>query len=201
VKKQSHTRKIVWNGVALIAIATLAVFLVFFPQNYPEQTLRAEEAIRAFLDELTLPLKLARLELQEPDTEILMPVYGKTVGIVADTWQAPRDGVRVHEGQDIFAERGTPIFSGTNGYIRRIRTTDIGGNNVLITGAGGRRYYYAHLDRFPEGLHVGQWITVDTVIGFVGNTGNAITTPPHLHFGMYEGRQAINPLSLLTDRW
>ena len=50
------------------------------------------------------------------------------------------------------------------------------------------------------GLRVGQEVWTDTMLGFVGNTGNAITTPPHLHFGVYEGREAINPFSLLRNR-
>lgn len=184
-----------------VSVLTLVVFAYTFPERYPEAMLKVDIAIRNTLDEITLPIKLMQLGMQEPDTEIVMPVHGVHVGVVADTWGSPRDGgERSHEGQDIFAARGTPIFSGTEGYVRRIRETDVGGNNVLITGAGNRRYYYAHLDRFADGLHVGQWVTTDTVIGFVGNTGNAITTPPHLHFGMYERREAINPLPLLVDR-
>lgn len=194
-------RPLIWSVVVLLCVLTAITFVIYFPQTHPEKGLSWEERINEFFQEITLPVKLARLSVQPVDTELLMPVYGVRVGVVSDTWQAPRDGVRVHEGQDIFAERGTPIFSATNGYVRRIRTTDLGGNNVLITGAGGRRYYYAHLDRFAEGITVGQWVSPDTVIGFVGNTGNAVTTPPHLHFGMYEQREAINPLSILTDRW
>jgi murein DD-endopeptidase MepM/ murein hydrolase activator NlpD len=193
--------KTVWSSVFAFAIFTAGTFLFFFPQNYPEQTLRFEQSLRSFLDEATLPLKLARLQMRDPDTQVAMPVYGKKASGVANTWQAPRDGVRVHDGQDIFSPAGTPIFSATEGYVRRIRTTGIGGNSVLITGAGGRRYYYAHLERFAADLHVGQPVNIDTVIGFVGNTGNAITTPPHLHFGIYEGRQAINPLPMMIDRW
>jgi len=194
-------RTAVWSLVGIMAILTTLVLLVTFPRNFPDQMLGIEEAVFDFLTEITLPIKEARLGLLPADTVILMPVYGMRASSVSDTWGSPRDGgERSHEGQDIFAPRGTPVFSGTNGYVRRIRSTSIGGNNILITGAGGRRYYYAHLHRFAEGLAVGQWVTTDTVIGFVGNSGNAETTPPHLHFGMYERRQALNPLPLLTDR-
>ena len=199
--KKVSSRRVSWAVVLVSVLLTAGVFLFFFPQNYPAYTLRIEEKLTAYLDEVTLPMKLAMLSMQEPDKELLMPVYGKSVSTVSDTWEAPRDGVRLHEGQDIFAERGTPVFSATKGYVRRIReNSELGGNNVLITGAGGRRYYYAHLDRFAEGLRVGQEVTTDTVIGFVGNTGNAITTPPHLHFGMYVRRDALNPFALLRDR-
>lgn len=194
-------RAIVWPTVLVMACVACATFLLMFPQNYPDKMLLVEEEIRTFLDNVTSPIKRARLSLQEPDTEIFMPVYGELVRQVGDTWQAPRDGVRTHDGQDIFADRGTPVFSGTNGYVRRVRDTELGGLNVLVTGAGGRRYYYAHLDKIADGIHAGLWVTPDTVLGFVGNTGNAVTTPPHLHFGVYEGRNALNPLPLLVDRW
>lgn len=194
-------RFIVWSMVSVSALAVLGVLVVTFPQRFPDQMLAIETSVSRFLTEVTLPIKEARLALLPPDTSILMPVFGARVGSVADTWAAPRDGGgRTHEGQDIFAARGTPVFSGTEGYVRRIRSTEIGGNNILITGKGGRRYYYAHLDRFADGLIVGEWVTTDTVLGYVGNTGNAVTTPPHLHFGMYERRTALNPLPLLTDR-
>jgi murein DD-endopeptidase MepM/ murein hydrolase activator NlpD len=67
-------------------------------------------------------------------------------------------------------------------------------------GAGGRSYYYAHLDSYAQGISVGNWVTTETVLGYVGTTGNAQGTPPHLHFGVYTSTGAINPLPLLKDR-
>jgi murein DD-endopeptidase MepM/ murein hydrolase activator NlpD len=84
--------------------------------------------------------------------------------------------------------------------VTRISEGSLGGNFVYIIGAGGVRYYYAHLDRIPLGLNAGDKVNTDTVIGFVGNTGNAETTPPHLHFGAYVSRQAVDPLPLLINR-
>lgn len=69
-----------------------------------------------------------------------------------------------------------------------------------MLGAGGRVYYHAHLSRFAEGLRIAQNITPDAVIGYVGNTGNARTTPSHLHFGVYSPEGAMDPLPLLADR-
>ena len=66
--------------------------------------------------------------------------------------------------------------------------------------SGGRTYYYAHLDRYANGIAVGDWVTTRTVLGYVGTTGNAQGTPPHLHFGIYTLTGAINPLPLLRDR-
>ncbi len=194
-------RSFVWLWTLLMIGLTAAIYLTFFPDNNPEKTLALENSFMDILRNITEPIKRTKLAMQEPDTEILMPVYGISMSTVSNSWGSPRSDGRSHEGQDIFAARGTPIFSGTEGYIRRMRTTDIGGNNLLVMGAGGRRYYYAHLDRFAEGLDDGDWVTTDTVLGFVGNTGNAVTTPPHLHFGMYEKRDAIDPYDIIVDRW
>jgi murein DD-endopeptidase MepM/ murein hydrolase activator NlpD len=67
-------------------------------------------------------------------------------------------------------------------------------------GAGGRVYYYAHLDAYAPGIKEGDYVTTKSVLGYVGTTGNAAGTPPHLHFGVYATGGAINPLPLLTDR-
>lgn len=141
----------------------------------------------------------------EPDLGLLMPVADVRVAQVADTWGGPRDGGRVHEGQDIFAARGTPIYAATAGFVYRVATTERGGRVVWVAGAGGRRYYYAHLDSWSD-ITEGEPVSTDTVLGYVGNSGNAITTPPHLHFGIYSGsrrtcdRQVLDPLPYLVDR-
>lgn len=177
-----------------------AYFVIKFPENYPDKTLEIEREVSYFIEKITLPIKIAKLSAQEPDAKILMPVYGARKSGISNTWGAPRGEDRVHEGQDVFAAKGTPVFSGTPGYVVRVGNNTLGGNVIYVIGAGGRRYYYAHLDRFADDLRVGQKVGTDTVIGFVGNTGNAETTPSHLHFGVYEFREAIDPLPLITDR-
>jgi murein DD-endopeptidase MepM/ murein hydrolase activator NlpD len=149
---------------------------------------------------LTLPFRMAALVAKPPDAELWMPVANVPVRQVANTWRADRPGGRRHEGQDIFAPQGTPVVSATNGFVVRVGDGGIGGNAVSVLGAGGRVYYYAHLSRFREGLRMGDEVTPKTVLGYVGNTGNARTTAPHLHFGVYSRGGAVNPLPLLTDR-
>lgn len=158
------------------------------------------DSIRTTLDRLTLPFKVARLYAKEPDRALVMPVEGVRVGGIGDSWHAPRSGERRHEGQDIFAERGTVIRSATEGYVARMGENSLGGNTVFITGAGGRTYYYAHLDAYVPALMTGDHVTPETVIGYVGTTGNAKGTPPHLHFGVYTAAGAVDPLPLLVDR-
>lgn len=144
--------------------------------------------------------RVARLYTQEPDSKIAMPLEDVAKRQVSDTWQAPRGDGRKHEGQDIFAPRGTPILSATNGYIYKVGENNLGGQTVSVIGSGGRIYYYAHLDRYAPGLEVGKRVSTRTVLGYVGTTGNAQGTPPHLHFGVYTLNGAINPFPLLTDR-
>lgn len=71
----------------------------------------------------------------------------------------------------------------------------LGGNVLWVLGPGGQRHYYAHLERFAH-LSVGERIQPGTMLGYVGNTGNARTTPPHLHYGIYGHAGAINPFPL-----
>ena len=151
-------------------------------------------------DRLTYYARVARLYTQEPDRKIAMPFEDMSKRQIADTWGAPRGTGRRHEGQDIFAPKGTPILSATNGYVYNIGENNLGGQTVSVISAGGRVYYYAHLDGYAPGLEVGDPVTTRTVLGFVGTTGNAQGTPPHLHFGIYSMSGAINPLPLLTDR-
>lgn len=201
--EKNHKKMIVWVLIYFFVagLAWAVFFIVNFPKNYPNKTLEIEVKINQFFERITLPIKIAKLSAKDPDSQVLMPAFNVRLSQVADTWMEPRENGRAHEGQDFFAPRGTPVFSATFGYIIRIiRDSNLGGNAVTIIGAGGRRYYYAHMDRFADNLRVGQEVAADTVIGFVGNSGNAGATPPHLHFGVYQSKEAIDPLSLLTDR-
>ena len=154
----------------------------------------------AIANKVVLYVNVARLYTKSPDEALAMPVQDVTKRQVANTWHAPRGTDRRHEGQDIFAPRGTPILSATDGYIIRIGENSLGGQTVSVMGAGGRVYYYAHLDSYAPRIEVGDYVTTKTVLGYVGTTGNAAGTPPHLHFGVYSSGGAINPLPLLSDR-
>jgi peptidoglycan LD-endopeptidase LytH len=150
-------------------------------------------------DKFVLYVHIARLYTQAPDATIAMPLAEVSKKQIANTWHAPR-GERQHEGQDIFAPRGTPVLSATEGYIVNIGENTLGGQTVSVIGAGGRSYYYAHLDSYAPHIAEGDYVTKQTVLGYVGTTGNANGTPPHLHFGVYAPGGAMNPLPLLSDR-
>lgn len=91
----------------------------------------------------------------------------------------------LHEGTDIFADFGTPIVTSGGGTVLGVGINAIGGNSVWVAGDDGTGFYYTHLLGFVEGLHVGQRVASGTVIGYVGNSGNAAGTPPHVHFEIH----------------
>lgn len=91
------------------------------------------------------------------------------------------------------------MYAATKGYVVRVGENNLGGTIVFTMGPGGVRYYYAHLDAVANGIQHGSEVTTDTVLGFVGDSGNASGTPPHLHFGVYDNGPQ-NPYQLLVDR-
>jgi murein DD-endopeptidase MepM/ murein hydrolase activator NlpD len=116
---------------------------------------------------------------------LAFPVDGRSWDAVQSVFGDPRDaGARRHHGVDIFAPRGTPAVAAVGGRVRRVRTTPRGGRVVWLRDeARGMSIYYAHLD--SQAVASGQWVEAGDTVGFIGNTGNARTTPPHLHFGIY----------------
>ena len=113
-----------------------------------------------------------------------------------DSWGFPRSGGRTHEGVDIFADRGTPVYAVGDGTVEADSNT-LGGLVIRLFEDNGDRYYYAHLDTVR--ITQGQRVRAGDVIGTVGNTGNAITTPPHLHWQVHPGGgAAVNPTPLTT---
>jgi len=128
------------------------------------------------------------------------PVAGRDMTGIRSRFGAPRDGGRrEHHGVDIFAPRGTPVVAAVAGQVSRVRTSGLGGNVVWLRESGlDRRLYYAHLDR--QAVVEGAWVEPGDTLGFVGNTGNARTTPPHLHFGIYlRGVGPVDPHFHLYD--
>jgi murein DD-endopeptidase MepM/ murein hydrolase activator NlpD len=125
---------------------------------------------------------------------LAFPVPSLTRRAVDSAFGTPRDaGAREHEGVDIFAPRDAPVVAVADG-LARSATNALGGNVVWLHAAGGRRFYYAHLDR--AAVQGSARVRAGDVLGFVGNTGNARRTLPHLHFGIYEGG-AVDPLPWL----
>ncbi len=183
------TRKVI--RAVLIVVSLIAIVV-----NWSAISVGAEKIVH----KVVFVVNVAALYSKEPDQKLEIPVQGVSKSQIGDSWHVPREGDRLHEGQDIFAKRGTSVLSATDGYVVRIGENNLGGQTVSVLGAGGRIYYYAHLDSYAPGLSIGDHVTTETVLGYVGTTGNAAGTPPHLHFGVYASGGAVNPLPLLEDR-
>jgi murein DD-endopeptidase MepM/ murein hydrolase activator NlpD len=128
------------------------------------------------------------------------PVRGVSPQAVQSVFGDSRDGgARSHEGVDIFAPRGSEAVAATDGWVTAVTTNRLGGKVVWVWDpARGQALYYAHLDR--QDVSPGTRVEAGDVIGRVGNTGNARTTAPHLHFGIYRGIEgAIDPLPFICD--
>ena len=143
----------------------------------------------------TIDLKTTPLSKKLP-----IPVADIKAHHLRDTWGASRSNGRRHEGIDIIAPRGSKVLSTTEGVIADLRNNNLGGKVIWVLGPDSSWHYYAHLDAQRSDLKVGDFVRRGEHIGFVGNTGNAQHTAPHLHYGIYlegKGRGAINPFLYL----
>lgn len=137
---------------------------------------------------------------------LLLPVQGITRQQLQDTFSDARSQGRSHDAIDIMAPAGTPVLAVADGSIEKLFTSERGGLTIYQFEPSGRlAYYYAHLQRYADGLAQGQTVRRGQVIGHVGSTGNANPEAPHLHFAIFvlgperrwwEG-QAINPYPVL----
>ena len=130
---------------------------------------------------------------------LAFPVSGRAAAAIQSRFGAQRDaGRRSHEGVDIFAPRGTPVVAAAPGVANRVGVNRLGGNVVFVSDpVREEAHYYAHLD--TQLVREGRRVAAGDTLGLVGNTGNARTTPPHLHFGIYvRGRGAVDPFPYLA---
>lgn len=132
------------------------------------------------------------------EAQLAFPVEGHGMPAIQSFFGADRDGGRrSHHGVDIFARRGTPVLATSPGVVRRVEVTNLGGKVVWLRDpARNASIYYAHLD--SQYVAEGDVVETGDTLGFVGNTGNARTTPPHLHFGIYRrGEGPVDPAPFL----
>jgi len=118
--------------------------------------------------------------------DLRVPIDGADV----NAWKGgfvERRGNRAHEAVDILAPRNTPIHAVSDGSIAKLFVSKAGGNTIYQFDPSGRlAYYYAHLERYADGLRDGQTVAKGDIIGYVGTSGNAPPNTPHLHFGVFQ---------------
>jgi murein DD-endopeptidase MepM/ murein hydrolase activator NlpD len=116
-----------------------------------------------------------------------LPIAGLRKADVQDTFDQGRDqGGRRHEAVDIMQPRGTPVLAMTAGSVKKLFHSKPGGLTVYQFDVGEAYcFYYAHLDRYADGLEEGMVVNRGDVLGYVGSTGNASPEAPHLHLAVF----------------
>ena len=146
------------------------------------------------LTELDLPLRPSTAALpagtsipELPSGKLMVPVEGMALANIKDNFDQPRGTERHHEALDIMAPKGTKVVATADGKIVKLFTSKPGGLTVYQFDPTEKyAYYYAHLDRYADGLKEGMEIKRGDPIGYVGSTGNADPNAPHLHFAVFE---------------
>lgn len=166
-----------------------------FRLSGPKNTAKLVE-ILSELTRLGVPLKQALISGAGR-----LPVAG--LAYWSDDWHAPRccPDPHKHMGLDIFAPKNAPALAVAEGKITRLVNGPVSGKAVYLTDRDGTYYFYGHLNRFAKGLKVGQRVRVGQVLGGVGNTGNALGTPAHIHFEIHPGGGEAVPPKPYVDRW
>lgn len=142
------------------------------------------------------------------DRALGLPIVGLKASDIQDTFAQARGGggERRHEATDILAARGTPVVAVDTGIIAKLFTSKPGGLTIYqFNPAQTHAYYYAHLDKYADGLRESVLVKNGDVIGYVGTTGNSDPNTPHLHFAIFElgpekrwwEGKPINPYPLL----
>ncbi|MEJ7805500.1 MAG: M23 family metallopeptidase [Telluria sp.] len=140
--------------------------------------------------------------------KLLIPVEGMKLAQLSDNFDQPRGAERHHEALDIMAPKGTKVLAVADGKIAKLFESKAGGLTVYQFDPTDKlAYYYAHLDKYADGLKEGAPIKRGELIGYVGVTGNSSPTAPHLHFAVFEltpekqwwKGTPLNPFPLMAD--
>lgn len=168
---------------------------------------------------LLLSVAVPTLADAEDDFCLVYFPHQDTESTFTNDWGDPRPGGRRHKGNDIMAEKHSAVVAVADGFIVAMKKSPRSGYYIRIEHQDGWQSWYMHLNNdsfgtddgaageegaFPPGLEVGMFVPAGTVIGYVGDSGNAEAGSSHTHFELHNGRRAVNPYPYLTDahdRW
>ena len=134
-----------------------------------------------------------------PPGNYLFPVAGGAT--FTNDWLFGRPGGRFHQGIDLFATRGTPVVAVADGAVFRVGYNGLGGWRLWVRDGAGNTFYYAHLDAYSPAAVEGASVARGTVLGYVGDSGDARGTSPHLHFEVHPGGGGPVPPYPVVTGW
>lgn len=134
-----------------------------------------------------------------PAGDFLFPVAGATT--FSNDWMYARAGGRSHQGIDLFAARGTPVVAVADGSLFNVGYNGLGGWRLWVRDRTGNGFYYAHLSAYSPAAVEGATVTRGTVLGYVGDSGDARGTPTHLHFEIHPGGGGPVPPHPIVSGW
>ncbi len=134
-----------------------------------------------------------------PAGDFLFPVAGPTT--FSNDWMYPRPGGRSHQGIDLFAARGAPVVAVADGSLFNVGWNGLGGWRLWVRDRAGNGFYYAHLSAYAPVAREGASVTRGTVLGYVGDSGDAQGTPTHLHFEIHPGGGGPVPPYPIVTGW
>lgn len=151
----------------------------------PQQTGETLATTKANLAKQQVEVSRARSGSAASEPAIASPIKGLKAHALRDSFNEMHNGHR-HEAIDIMEPEGTPVRAVVDGTIQKLFLSKAGGNTIYEFDADSIYcYYYAHLERYADGLHDGMRVSQGEVIGYVGSTGDASPAAPHLNFTIY----------------
>ena len=164
----------------MLTMAAIVAVVATAPEHSP---LPAQAASQV----LAVPVLNASAIAELRHRHLDLPVQSMTHADVRDSFNEKRGADRLHEAVDILAPRNTPVLAVEDGTVAKLFFSKAGGNTVYqFDPSGIYAYYYAHLERYADGLAEGAPIARGQVIGYVGTSGNAPPNTPHLHFAIFK---------------
>jgi murein DD-endopeptidase MepM/ murein hydrolase activator NlpD len=198
-ERASEVEKLLDSTQALLAAADAEVQRLVEAERLAEERRRLAEYQAQLTREAAARAAATGILPAGSFTPTISGRYACPVGLIrsfVDTWGAARSGGRHHQGTDVFAPKGSPAFAVTDGVISRWSTNTLGGTTLYLRSDAGDEFYYAHNDR--NIATAGTRVKAGDVIALVGNTGNAATTPSHIHFEVHPGGGTpVNPYAFL----